>query len=416
MLEIKGKKNNIAKIFTDNVDEATISQIYGIVNSPLVDGSKIRIMPDCHAGAGCVIGTTITINDKVCPNIVGVDIGCGMLCAKLNVKAEDVTEDFLKSLDDVCRNKIVSGMAVNSDLKNWKGFKRNTEPQKWLNQFKCIDKLINQGRLALSLGSLGGGNHFIELNKDGEGNVYLVIHSGSRNLGKQVAELYQDLAIESTKAHNKSLCENLIATMKKNGEKDIDAKLSKLKEDLVFPSQLAYLVGEDLNNYLFDMSLCQEFATENRKAIMNNILVNLTSLLGYKIDAEEVFTTIHNYINVETKMLRKGAISAEKGEIVLIPINMRDGSLICEGLGNEDWNCSAPHGAGRILSRSQAKQMISVEDFKETMKDVYSSSVSESTLDESPFAYKNMEEIINCIDGKTVNVIKRIIPIYNFKA
>lgn len=394
MIILEGKNNN-AKVYTDNIENEAISQIVELCNQEFCKDSNIRIMPDVHSGAGCTIGTTMTIKDKVVPNLVGVDIGCGMETVKIREKEID-----FKKLDDIIRGYIPSGFNI-----------RNTEHRYCkmidLNNLK-YHKSINIKRAMLSIGTLGGGNHFIEMNKDGIGNVYIVVHSGSRNLGKQVAELYQDIAYKKL-IDTRSEKDNIIEKLKKEGrEKDIQTELKKI----VIPKirkELAYLQGEDFNDYINDIKIVQKFADLNRKAIIDEIV----SRMGFTI--EEQFTTVHNYIDTESMILRKGAISAKLNEKVLIPMNMRDGSLICIGKGNEDWNYSAPHGAGRIMSRSKAKEMVSIEEYKESMKGIWSTSVRESTIDESPMAYKPMEEIIRNVKD-TVDIIDVIKPLYNFKA
>ena len=442
MFELKGK-NNVAKVFTDLCDEKTIGQVIGLLNSPVADNSKIRIMPDCHSGAGCVIGTTMTIKDKICPNLVGVDIGCGMLCISLDDKIDFSNIKNLEKFDQICHNDIPSGFDVHNEIpvKLWKGtifsFK-NDWYMPWegmIDNLKCKDKLSNKEHLYKSLGSLGGGNHFIEINKDDDGNYYLVIHSGSRNLGTQVASIYQKIAEEKL-VNNYEAKKNLIEQLKKEGrQSEIQQKLSELQnEQPKFPKELAYLTGSDLEDYLHDLYICQEFASNSRKAMAKIMLSNFFEFLykekpavsfedEFEISCENssfdirfnYFETIHNYISPEELILRKGAISAKNNEMVLIPMNMRDGSLICIGLGNEDWNYSAPHGAGRLMSRGQAKDSISIEDFENSMKGIYTTSVNQSTIDESPFAYKPMDSIINNIKD-TVKIIKRIVPVYNFKA
>lgn len=394
MIELNGKYNT-AKVFTDNVEETAISQIIELCNQEFVKDSKIRIMSDTHAGAGCTIGTTMTIQDKIVPNLVGVDIGCGMYCVKLKEKQID-----FQKLDNTIRKYVPSGQNVRETYhKLSNGIN--------LKELKCIN-YINYDRAMKSLGTLGGGNHFIEINKDKEDNLYLVIHSGSRYLGKQVAEHYQELGYKKL-TENRGLREKLINKLKNEGkEKDIKIELSKLPS-LKINKQLAYVEGEDLNNYLYDMKITQEYAKLNRIIMATEILKNMN------LNEKESFTTIHNYIDVETRILRKGAISANKDEKVIIPINMRDGSIIAIGKGNEDWNNSAPHGAGRILSRSKAKEKVNLEDFKDSMTNVWTTSVCESTIDESPMVYKPMQEIIDNIQD-TVNIVDIIKPLYNFKA
>jgi tRNA-splicing ligase RtcB len=367
MFEIKGKYNN-AIVYTVNLEPGAAEQIKALCDQEFVKNSKIRIMPDVHSGIGCTIGTTMTIEDKVVPNLVGVDIGCGMEVVKLeNSRIE------LQKLDKLIYNKIPCGFSIRD-----KEHRFNDEID--LNQLKCKDK-VNLKRARLSIGTLGGGNHFIEVDKDSEGSLYLVIHSGSRHLGKEVASLYQEEAYKSLNKYSKS---------------DI-------------PKALAYVAGELFDDYIHDMKIVQRFADLNRKAMAQEIIK------GMKLKVASSFTTIHNYIDTENMILRKGAVSAQRGEILLIPINMRDGSLICIGKGNPEWNFSAPHGAGRIMSRRQAKSSLTLTQFKETMKDIYTTSVNKDTLDECPLAYKPMEEIVDNI-GDTVEIIDNIKPIYNFKA
>ncbi len=393
MLELKGKYNT-AKVFTDNIEQQAVSQIMNLLNQPFIQGSKIRIMPDTHAGAGCTIGTTMTITYKIIPNLVGVDIGCGMETVLLkNTHVE------LQKLDTVIHNGIPAGFDIReaphpfSDEIN-------------LSELRCANQ-VNRNRAALSIGTLGGGNHFIELDKDDDGRLYLVVHSGSRNLGKQVAEYYQKTAY----LHLKKSCKNsntppIIAALKAQG-REIEDELKK-QESSKMDKNLAYTEGQLFEDYIHDMAITQHYAMLNRKAIVKEIMKKM------KFKAEESFTTVHNYIETETMILRKGAISAKKGERILIPINMRDGSLICIGKGNPDWNESAPHGAGRLMSRTAAKEHITLSQFKESMDGIYSSTIGKSTIDEAPFAYKPMEEIIENIDD-TAEVIKIIKPIYNFK-
>lgn len=394
MIILEGKNNN-AKVYTDNIENEAISQIIELCNQEFCKDSNIRIMPDVHSGAGCTIGTTMTIKDKVVPSLVGVDLNCGVETVKIREKEID-----FKKLDDVIRGYIPSGFNI-----------RSTEHRYCkmidLNNLK-YHKSINIERAMLSIGTLGGGNHFIEINKDGTGNVYIVVHSGSRNLGKQVAELYQNIAYK--KLIDVRLDKNnIIEKLKQEGrEKDIQTELKKIAVPKI-RKELAYLQGEDFNDYINDIKTVQKFADLNRKAIIDEIVTRM----GFTI--EEQFTTVHNYIDTESMILRKGAISAKLNEKVLIPMNMRDGSLICIGKGNEDWNCSAPHGAGRIMSRSKAKEMVSMDEYKESMKDIWSTSVCESTIDESPMAYKPMDEIIRNVED-TVDIIDVIKPLYNFKA
>ncbi|NMA67114.1 MAG: RtcB family protein [Clostridiaceae bacterium] len=372
MIEIKGKYNT-AKVFTHNLEGEAKAQIIELCNQEFVKDSIIRIMPDAHAGAGCTIGTTMTISDKVVPNLVGVDIGCGMETIKLRQRKID-----LKKLDQVIYDNIPSGFDIR---KKQHKYVDNID----FNSLTCQNH-VNLQRARLSIGTLGGGNHFIEINKDSNEALYLVVHSGSRHLGKQVAEYYQELGYKELVNENK------------NKEKPV--KISK---------DLAYVQGKSYYNYLNDMKIVQKYAVYNRKAIVDEIIKRM----GFEI--EEQFTTIHNYIDIDSMILRKGAISARKGEKVLIPINMRDGSLICVGKGNKDWNYSAPHGAGRIMSRRQAKKTISLEEFTKSMEGIYTTTVNKSTLDECALAYKPMDEIIENIKD-TVEIIDVLKPIYNFKA
>lgn len=394
MLELKGKYNT-AKVFTDNVDNETISQVIELLNQDYINDAKIRIMPDCHAGAGCVIGTTMTITDKVCPNLVGVDIGCGMLAVRILEK--DV--DLLK-LDDVINTYVPAGFNVND------------EP---LGNFSHLNDLVAPADVSLayrSIGSLGGGNHFIELDKDDDGNLWLVIHTGSRHLGLEVAKYYQELAYKQLKDSDVGgKIKAVIADMKAKGkEKEIEKTIQALKmQEPHIPKSLCYVSGQAFKDYIHDMEIVQKHAELNRKYIADTVIKKM----GWHICEE--FQTIHNYIDTKNLILRKGSVSARDGEKLIIPINMRDGSLICVGKGNPDWNYSAPHGAGRILSRSEAKDAIGIDEFRESMKGIYSSSVMESTIDESPMVYKPMEEIMENIKD-TVDIVKVIKPVYNFKA
>ena len=407
------------KIFTDNIEREAIDQINTLLEQPAFADCKVRIMPDVHAGAGCVIGFTADLGDKVIPNIVGVDIGCGMLTVELggidtgiNGKTDSsianyVTDIDYEKLDNVIRTCIPSGRNVHEEI-------NYIFPE--LKNLRCYNKLKNIDWLERSMGTLGGGNHFIEIDEGFEGRKYLVIHTGSRNLGKQVADYYQNLAVELMIGRDKLAYERdrLIAEYKDQGRsseiqdaiKELQNTWRKKTNDI--PKELCYLTGKYRDDYIYDMKICQRFAKQNRLMIALKIML---SMGWYSID---LFETVHNYID-ESNMIRKGAISAKKGEKVLIPINMRDGSLLCVGKGNEDWNCSAPHGAGRIMSRSKARESISMESFRESMTGVYTTSVCESTIDESPMAYKPMDEIINNIKD-TVDILDVLKPVYNFKA
>lgn len=400
MLELRGKYNN-CKVFTDNVDNATIGQLIALMNQSSVTGSQIRIMPDTHAGKGCVIGTTMTIGNKVIPNLVGVDIGCGMAVAELKETRID-----LPKLDSVIRKKVPSGFSIRDKAHK---FLRNVD----LEELYCY-KNINVDRAEKSLGTLGGGNHFIEVDISESGQLYLVVHTGSRNLGKQVAEYYQDLAWKGLKNGNKGdLIKAKIDELKAAGrQSEIEAEIAKIQSTVEsVPKELAYCEGELFDKYIHDMKITQEYAYWNREAILDNIVDEM------HLHVVEQWQTIHNYIDTENMILRKGSVSAQAGEKLIIPMNMRDGSLICIGKGNPDWNFSAPHGAGRLMSRSEAKQSISMSEFKKTMSaaGIYSTSVNKSTIDESPMAYKPMQEIIDNI-GDTVEIVNIIKPVYNFKA
>lgn len=396
------------KIFTENIELEAKEQINELLKQEAFKSSKVRIMPDVHAGKGCVIGFTGDLGDKVIPNIVGVDIGCGMLCVELgNIDLD------LEKLDKVIHEFVPSGFNVHNERKN-----KFIE----LERLKCYRELRDTKRLERSIGTLGGGNHFIEVDIDEENNKYLVIHTGSRNLGKQVAEYYQDLANQLCNyniGEYKERQKELIREYKEQGKKkEIQSALENLRKEYQvnrnkIPKDLAFLEDEYKADYLHDMKICQEFAILNRDTIAKEILFNY--FVEELIPVCNKFETIHNYISFEDNIVRKGAISARKGEKVLIPMNMRDGCIIGIGKGNDDWNQSAPHGAGRIMSRMKAKENFKLEEFKESMKNVYTTSVNESTIDEAPFVYKPMQEIIDNI-GDTIEIVKVIKPIYNFKA
>ena len=398
MLEVSGKYNQ-AKIFTDVVDQASIAQVIELCNQEFTAGSRIRLMPDVHAGAGCTVGTTMTITDRVVPNLVGVDIGCGMETARLR---ENHLE--LQKLDKLIREKIPSGFAVRSAVHRY-------ADQIDLEELCCF-KHVQMLRAEKSIGTLGGGNHFIEVDRDEEGQLYVVIHSGSRRLGLEVAKYYQEEGYKVLNQTDQASLDRLIAEMRAAGrQKDIQKELKRRKSQKLtrIPRPLAYVAGALFDQYIHDMKLVQHFARLNRQAMLDEIVK------GMKLHVEEQFTTIHNYIDTDAMILRKGAVSAKAGEQLLIPINMRDGSLLCVGKGNEDWNCSAPHGAGRLMSRGEAKQSFTVSEFKKQMEGIYSTSVGRSTLDECPMAYKGMADILDNI-GPTAEVVKVIRPIYNFKA
>ena len=394
MMELQGK-HNTAKVFTDNIEHEAISQIIQLLNQEFAAGSQIRIMPDTHAGAGCTIGTTMTIKDKVVPYMVGVDIGCGMETVRLADKDVD-----LQMLDTAIHETIPSGFNIHASAP------RITD-RLGLEDLMCIHS-INMERALCSVGTLGRGNHFAELEQDEEGRYYLVIHSGSRYLGKQVADYYQDAAVKQRKQASKSV-QDLIAQLKAQGrQKEIQAALKRIPASKV-EKNLAWLEDELLEQYLHDMAIVQRYADINRKTMAANIL------RASGLTEADSFTTIHNYIDIKNGILRKGAISARAGERILIPINMRDGSLLCTGKGNADWNFSAPHGAGRLLSRRRAKETIALADFEKSMEGIYSSTVGRSTIDEAPMAYKPMDEIIeNIQDTVTIDAVLK--PVYNFKA
>ena len=398
MIEIQGKFNT-AKIFTDVVDNASIAQVQELCNQAFTAGSRIRLMPDIHAGKGCTIGTTMTITDKVVPNLTGVDIGCGMETTRIRESRLE-----LQKLDKLIYEKIPSGFSIRDRAHRYLS-------QIDLNEL-CCAKHVDLLRAEKSIGTLGGGNHFIEVDKDDEGNLYIVVHSGSRHLGVEVASYYQEAGYKVLNRTDDASIEAIIAQMKAEGrEKEIQKTLKKLKnlKQTGIPKALAYVSGELFEQYLHDMKIVQHFAMLNRQAMVDEIVC------GLGLHVEEQFTTVHNYIDTESMILRKGAVSARSGEKLLIPINMRDGSLICVGKGNEDWNFSAPHGAGRLMSRAEAKRRFDITGFRQEMDGIYTTSVNESTLDECPMAYKGMDDILSNI-GPTVDVAKIIKPIYNFKA
>ena len=398
MEEIKGKINT-AISYAKMIDENARAQIARMCDYEFTRDSRIRIMPDVHAGKGCTIGTTMTVVDKAVPNIVGVDIGCGMYTVKL----EDKTIDF-ERLDEAA-HFIPSGRNV------WEEKQEDFD----INRLHCAEKLRHKGRIENSVGTLGGGNHFIEVDRTSDGTHYLVIHSGSRNLGKQVAELYQELAIDLNvgKAAFEKQIEDMIRTYKAEGRaNEIQKSLQELKANrrkTSMPEDLCYVYGEHLEQYLHDVELCQEFARRSRER-MAKILLERAGLIG-----GEAFHTIHNYIDTQEMILRKGAIAAHKGEKVLIPLNMRDGSILAIGKGNEEWNFSAPHGAGRTMSRMQAKATLNMEEYRASMEGVYTTSINDDTLDEAPMAYKSADDILDVI-GETAEVIEHMKPVYNFKA
>lgn len=389
------------KIYASLIDEVTEKQIYELANHKVYKNMPIRVMPDCHAGKGCTVGTTIDLgkHNYVTPNLTGVDGGCGMLTVKLKNNLVD-----LERFDKVVHEVIPSGFEVREKPHN---FVERYNVRELLGDLHCKDG-VNIERAILSIGTLGGGNHFCSLEKSDVGSVYLIIHTGSRNLGVGVCKHYQSMVKYENDGseERKAIIEKLKA---ENRHSEIQEAIKKVKVEK--PSDLDGITGDNFNDYIQDMTIVQTYADINRLAIAESIL---TSYYGLSLEEHENFSTIHNYIG-DDNILRKGAIAAYKGVKCLIPLNMRDGSLICIGKGNKDWNYSAPHGAGRIMSRNEAKRKVDLADFKETMKDVYSTCVNESTLDESPFAYKSMDDIIPVIK-ETVDIIERIKPIYNFKA
>lgn len=400
MIEIVGK-HNTAVCYTNELEPTAYAQIQSVCNEAAFKNSKIRIMPDVHAGKGCTIGTTMTIVDKVVPNMVGVDIGCGMYTVSLG-KADINLAAF-----DEAAHSIPCGREV------WAGRQERFD----LTALRCYRSLRDTKRLERSLGTLGGGNHFIEIDADAQGNQYLIIHSGSRNLGTQVAGFYQGIAIDLNRGKEDYFQkrDEIIRSYKAEGRRsEIQAALKKMAQEWeekapTMPRDLCYLYGSFMEDYLHDINICQQFARRNREK-MAEILLEKTGLTGY-----EAFQTIHNYIDVDERILRKGSVSAKQGEKLLIPINMRDGSLLCVGKGNQEWNCSAPHGAGRLLSRSAAFEKLTMEEYQAQMAGIYTTCVNSSTLDESPMAYKSMDEIIENIEP-TAEILAHIKPIYNFKA
>lgn len=391
MIKVQGSCNN-AKIFTDNVEDEALTQIKNLCDQDWAKDSVIRVMPDTHAGKGCTIGTTMTIKDKVCPDTVGVDVGCGMLCVNLG----KIDVDFAK-LDKVINDFVPSGMNIRD--------KALETAEKFFEDVKLFAQ-VDVERAKKSIGTLGGGNHFIEVDKDDEGNKYLVIHTGSRHMGFEVANWYMKRA---SKQQEKETIGEIIQKMKDEGrEKEIESVIKGMKAKLK-KSQQEYVFGNLFEQYINDMKVAQRFATLNRDEIAKVIVEKME---WKPVDS---FCTIHNYIDTDNMILRKGAVSAKLGERLMIPINMRDGSLICVGKGNKDWNESAPHGAGRLCSRTEARKNFSLEEYKKQMEGIWSTSVVMETVDECPMAYKNKDEIVKNIEP-TVDVLKEIVPVYNFKA
>ncbi|MEO2077996.1 MAG: RtcB family protein [Bacillus sp. (in: firmicutes)] len=397
MIKITGSQTE-ARVFSNYPQETALEQIQELCNQAFLKDTKISIMPDYHAGKGCVIGTTIQLKDKVVPNLVGVDVGCGVLTVKL----QDKKVDFNK-LDHIIRTYVPSGQDLHSD--ETVQFINTSFPA--IQEYKA-EQILSENRSRYSLGTLGGGNHFIEVSVDSEGYHYLTIHTGSRYVGAKIATYYQKVAISKLRKHDLS---EIIEQLKTDGrQQEIQLAIQNYKEkNPAIPNDLAYLEGEDFHYYIHDMKLAQSFAKANREEIARTIIENM----GFEL--LDQFDTVHNYIDTEKMILRKGAVSAQKGERLIIPINMRDGSILAVGKGNEEWNYSAPHGAGRVLSRTKAMKTLNMEDFHQTMTGVWTTSVSEETLDEAPMAYKPMQEILEKIE-ETVEIARFIKPVYNFKA
>ncbi|HHT50865.1 MAG TPA: RtcB family protein [Eubacteriaceae bacterium] len=403
-MELRGKYG-MAKVFTENLEPGAKDQIIELLDQDFIEGAQVRIMPDVHQGMGCVIGFTADMGDKVIPNIVGVDIGCGMLVVELGAIEIDYS-----TLDKIIHNKIPSGFRIHEERKY-------KYPR--LQDLYCFRDLKDTKRFEKSIGTLGGGNHFIEIGEDSKKNKFLIIHSGSRNLGKQVADHYQKMAIDLAKGNQDyyEKKQKIISHYKETGrKKEIKKALKELEREYKnlkpnYPKDLCFLTGKYREMYLQDMKICQDYASTNR-VVMGEIIIN--SLFNKVIEEYPYFETIHNYINFKDNIIRKGAISAYEGEKVLIPINMRDGSILAIGKGNPDWNYSAPHGAGRVMSRNQARERLNLKEFKKAMEGIYTTSINKSTLDEAPFAYKSMEEILDSL-GETVEIIDILKPLYNFK-
>jgi RNA-splicing ligase RtcB len=400
MIEIKGAFNS-ALCYCDELEDTAAGQIRAVCDQPEFAENKIRIMPDVHAGKGCTIGTTMTITDKIVPGMVGVDIGCGMETVEIAEREID-----FERLDAVIRSEIPAGREVREDC-----HAMNDEID--LTALRCLGN-INIERARRSIGTLGGGNHFIEVDRADDGQLYIIVHSGSRHIGTEVAEYYQNEAYRQLSGNSKAQLDEVVTRLKADGrEREIQSTLRRLKSDgahaVTVPKDLAYVSGGLFDDYIHDMKIIQRFADLNRQAMIEVILreMGLTEI--------ERFTTIHNYIDADSMILRKGAVSAKTGERLLIPINMRDGSLICVGKGNDDWNQSAPHGAGRVMSRNAAFGKLSMDEYRERMRGVFTTSVTEETLDESPMAYKSVESIVSHI-SPTADVTLRITPVYNFKA
>ena len=398
MIEVVGQYNT-AICYTGELEAAAAGQIKAVCDQLAFADCKIRIMPDVHAGMGCTIGTTMTITDKIVPGMVGVDIGCGMETVRIAEKEID----FAK-LDALIHKRIPCGRDVRKEP-------HGLNDQIDLTKLRC-SPYVNLSRARRSIGTLGGGNHFIEVDRGENGDLFIVVHSGSRHIGNEVAKYYQDEGRKAFWGGARHQVDAVVAQLKAQGKfQDIQPTIDRLRaeHDIGLPKDLAYVEGRLFDDYIHDMKIIQYFAELNRKAMMDVILT------GMGLTPAEQFTTIHNYIDTDHMILRKGAVAAYEGQKLLIPINMRDGSLICIGKGNTDWNCSAPHGAGRLMSRKEAFQRLSMDDYRKEMEGIYTTCVDRTTLDEAPMAYKSMDEIISHIDP-TVDIVERIIPVYNFKA
>lgn len=397
MFEVSGRYGN-AKVFTSKIDAASMNQVLTMLDQPFVEDQSVRMMPDIHAGAGCTIGTTLTVEDKICPNLTGVDISCGLHVVKF-----DESEMDFEKLDNVIRTYIPSGNQIHN------------EPQTVVDDIHIEDLAcshnVNIMRAYCSCGSLGSGNHFIEVDRGSDDHLWLVVHSGSRKLGLETANYYQRIATKTLHSANNDDIKRVIAQLKEEGrEREIESTINSLKSKYgEVPDDLCWCEGKDFEDYVHDMKILQKFADLNRKS-MAKVIIDKMGLTPI-----DEFTTIHNYLDTDSMILRKGAVSARSDERFILPMNMRDGSLICVGKGNADWNYSAPHGAGRLMSRRAAKNNLSLEDYEKEMDGIWSTSVSKMTLDEAPMAYKPMDDILSNI-GDTAEIVETIKPVYNFKA
>jgi len=397
MIKLKGIYDD-AIIYASDVEQEALDQIQSIIDNPVSQGANTRIMPDVHAGAGICIGYTAKLTDRVVPYFIGVDIGCGMRVAYLDVETDSIDFD---RLDKVIRRNVPSGFSIRK------------YPSKLVNQIdlsnlKCFSHLKNINKFYRAVGTLGGGNHFIEVNVDENGQVYLVVHTGSRNLGKQVADYYQNLAYEQRMKEGAIDKDKIILHYRQMGRHAEIEDVLKNLPPVIIDKNTAYLEEQSRDDYLHDMGICQRYSTLNRRAIINSIAVGMR----WKINKE--IETLHNYIDLEYGYIRKGAVSAKLDETLIIPMNMSYGSVLCRGLGNPEWNYSAPHGSGRKMSRKNARKNINMESYEDSMKDVFSTCVSKETLDEAPMAYKDPKVIIEDMKN-TVEVLHHLRPIYNYK-